>query len=263
MHRIVNKITSLSLQREAEYAVLLPASYETSDLRYPILYLLHGLFGSYQNWCELTNIEELAHDSNLIIVMPDGKDGWYTDSETTPANRYESFFIDDLLPEVERLYRVINAREARAIAGLSMGGYGAFKFAVRYLHEFELAASFSGAFDAPERSDEAPGFDWDTLKPSILQAFGARDSLTRTRNDLYKLVQSLQIEEVRQLPYFYFDCGLSDGFIGANLRLKNLFDSVGVRSEFAGIEGGHDWDYWGSRLPGLLKLTVEHLAGPR
>ncbi|HSE20576.1 MAG TPA: alpha/beta hydrolase family protein [Pyrinomonadaceae bacterium] len=263
MHRIVNKITSLSLQREAEYAVLLPASYETSDLRYPILYLLHGLFGSYRNWCELTNIEELARDSNLIIVMPDGKDGWYTDSETTPANRYESFFIDDLLPEVERLYRVIKAREARAIAGLSMGGYGAFKFAVRYLHEFELAASFSGAFDAPERSDEAPGFDWDTLKPSILQAFGARDSLTRTRNDLYKLVQSLQIEEVRQLPYFYFDCGLSDGFIGANLRLKNLFDSVGVRSEFAGIEGGHDWDYWGSRLPGLFKLTVEHLAGPR
>src|SRR5678815_2397820 len=165
MHRIVNKITSLSLQREAEYAVLLPAGYETSDLAYPVLYLLHGLFGSYQNWCELTNIEELARDLNLIIVMPDGNDGWYTDSESTPANRYESFFINDLLPEVENLYRVIAAKEGRAIAGLSMGGYGAFKFAIRYPHEFKLAASFSGAFDAPERSDEAPGFDWDTLKP--------------------------------------------------------------------------------------------------
>jgi S-formylglutathione hydrolase FrmB len=195
--------------------------------------------------------------------MPDGKDGWYTDSETTPANRYESFFINDLLPEIEELYRVVSAKEGRAIAGLSMGGYGAFKFAVRYPHEFKLAASFSGAFDAPERSDEAPGFDWDTLKPSILQAFGATESLTRTRNDLYKLVQSLKIEEVRQLPYFHFDCGLSDGFIDANLRLKKLFDSVGVMYEFAGIEGGHDWVYWGSRLPGLLNLTMEQLAGPR
>ena len=263
MTRIVNKITSLSLQREAEYAVLLPARYEASDLRFPVLYLLHGLFGSYQNWCELTNIEELARDLNLIIVMPDGNDGWYTDSETIPANRYESFFINDLEPEVEKLYRVIAAKEGRAIAGLSMGGYGAFKFAVRYPNEFKLAASFSGAFDAPERSDDAPGFDWDTLKPSILQAFGARASLTRTRNDLFQLIKSLQMEEVSQLPYFYFDCGLSDGFIEANLRLKNLFDAVGVRSEFVGIEGGHDWDYWGSRLPGLLKLTTEHLAGPR
>ena len=100
MHRIVNKITSLSLQREVEYAVLLPAGYETSDLAYPVLYLLHGLFGSYQNWCELTNIDELARDLNLIIVRPDGNDGWYTDSESTPEDRYESFFINDLLPEV-------------------------------------------------------------------------------------------------------------------------------------------------------------------
>jgi S-formylglutathione hydrolase FrmB len=144
-----------------------------------------------------------------------------------------------------------------------MGGYGAFKFAIRYPQAFELAASFSGAFDAPERSDEAPGFDWETLKPSVLQAFGPQNSITRTRNNLYTLVQSLQLEDVRQLPHFYFDCGLSDGFIDANLRLKRLFDSVGVVYEFDGIEGGHDWDHWGSRLPGLLKLTIEYLAAPR
>ena len=263
MRRIVNRIASSSLHRDTEYAVLLPTSYEYSDLNYPVLYLLHGLFGSYQNWFELTNIEEVAHDLNLIVVMPDGSDGWYSDSETILANQFESYFINDLLPEIERGYRVISAKEGRAIAGLSMGGYGAFKFAVRYPHAFELAASFSGAFDAPERSDEAPGFDWETLKPSILQAFGAAGSIARSRNDLYELVQSLKSEEVRQLPHFYFDCGLSDGFIEANLRLKRLFDSAGVSYEFAAIEGGHDWEYWGSRLPGLLKLTTERLAGPR
>ena len=263
MRRIINKTPSYSLQRETEYAVLLPNSYETSDLKYPVLYLLHGLFGSYQNWFELTDIEEFANELSLIIVMPDGSDGWYSDSETIPTNRYESFFINDLMPEVESRYRISATREGRAIAGLSMGGYGAFKFAVRYPDRFRLAASFSGAFDAPERSDEAPGIDWDTLKPSVLQAFGAPDSITRTRNDLYKLVLSLKVQDVGQLPYFYFDCGASDGFIGANLRLKALFDAVGVVHEFAEVEGGHDWDYWGSRLPGLLQLTVEHLARPR
>jgi S-formylglutathione hydrolase FrmB len=263
MRQIVNKIYSYSLEREVEYAVLLPTGYESSDLKYSVLYLLHGLFGSYQNWFELTNIEELAHDLKLIIVMPDGSDGWYSDSETIPENRYESYFINDLLHEVEKTYRVITAKEGRAIAGLSMGGYGAFKFAIRYPQAFKLAASFSGAFDAPERSDEAPGFDWETLKPSVLQAFGPQDSITRTRNNLYTLVQSLQLEDVRQLPHFYLECGLSDGFIDANLRLKRLFDSLEVVYEFAGIEGGHDWDYWGSRLPGLLKLTIEYLAAPR
>jgi len=143
-----------------------------------------------------------------------------------------------------------------------MGGYGAFKFALRYPDRFKLAASFSGAFDAPERSDEAPGFDWDTLKPSVLQAFGASDSITRTRNDVYKLVLSLKVQDIGRLPHFYFDCGASDGFIVANMRLKALFDAIGVVHEFAEVEGGHDWDYWGSRLPGLLKLTVEQLAGP-
>ena len=263
MPRIINKIPSSSLQRETEYAVLTPSSYESSDRRYPVLYLLHGLFGSYENWVELTNIEELACDLDLIIVMPDGSDGWYSDSETIPANRYESFFLKDLLPDVEKRYRVITAKEGRAIAGLSMGGYGAFKFAVRNPWAFALAASFSGAFDATDRSEEEPGFDWDTLKPSILQAFGAQGSSARAHNDLYKLVQSLNVEEVKRLPYFYFDCGLSDGFIEANLRLKRLFDSVGVAYEFAGIPGGHDWDYWGNRLPGLLKQTNECLARPR
>ena len=263
MRQIISKIASRRLQRDAPYSVLLPAGYDSLDLSYPILYLLHGLFGSYENWTELTNIEELSSHLNLIIVMPDGSDGWYCDSETVLANRYESFLIEELLPEVETEFRTIRTREGRAIAGLSMGGYGAFKFSVRRPELFKFAASFSGAFDVPERSDDAPGFDWDTLKPSVLQAFGAPGSKTRTRNDLYTLFQSLNVEDAKKLPYFYFDCGLSDGFMEANVRLKAIFDSIGISHEFAQIEGGHDWDYWGGRLPNLLKMTTDRLIGPR
>ncbi|HET6861919.1 MAG TPA: alpha/beta hydrolase family protein [Pyrinomonadaceae bacterium] len=263
MRRIISKIASNSLQREAPYSVLLPSAYDSLDLSYPILYLLHGLFGSHENWVELTNIEELSSNLHLIIVMPDGSDGWYCDSETISANRYESFLIEELIPQIERKFRTIPKREARAIAGLSMGGYGAFKFSVLRPDLYQFAASFSGAFDVPERSDDAPGFDWNTLRPSVLQAFGAPGSNTRTRNDLYRLFQSLKAEDINALPYFYFNCGRDDGFMEANVRLNSLFDAFGISHQFAEIEGGHDWDYWGSRLPDLLKMTTERLVGPR
>lgn len=260
MRRITSKMASNWLEREVPYSILLPAGYDSSDLKYPILYLLHGLFGSHENWLELTNIEELSKTLGLIIVMPDGSDGWYCDSEVVSSNRYETFFVDEFLPSIERGFRAIQAREARAIAGLSMGGYGAFKFSLRRPDLFTFAASFSGAFDAPERSDDAPGFDWNTLKPSILQAFGDSESETRARNDLFLLIASIKTDELRSLPYFYFNCGLNDGFIEANIRLHEAFDLAGVDHQFDQIEGGHDWDYWGSQLPRLLRMTSELLV---
>src|SRR5678815_543848 len=98
MRRITSKMASNWLEREVPYSILLPAGYESSDLKYPILYLLHGLFGSHENWLELTNIEELSKTLGLIIVMPDGSDGWYCDSEVVSSNRYETFFVDEFLP---------------------------------------------------------------------------------------------------------------------------------------------------------------------
>ena len=262
MRRIVSKITSKWLQREVPYSILLPAGYESSDLKYPILYLLHGLFGSHENWIELTKIENLSKNVGLIIVMPNGNDSWYCDSEVTFSNRYETFFVDEFLPSIERAFRVITVREGRAIAGLSMGGYGAFKFSLRQPGLFKFAASFSGAFDAPERSDEAPGFDWVTLKPSILQAFGRLGSQTRARNDLFQLIQLVKPEDLKSLPYFYFNCGLSDGFMEANVRLHDAFNAAGVNHQFDQIEGGHDWDYWGDQLPKLLEMTTDLLVRP-
>src|SRR5437588_5377501 len=117
------------------YSVVLPSTYKIAghgSLRYPVLYLLHGLAGHYDNWLSKTKLKGYAAQYQMIIVMPEGNDGWYTDSATVPTDKYESYIIEELIPDVESRYRTISEREARAIAGLSMGGYGALKFGVKY-----------------------------------------------------------------------------------------------------------------------------------
>lgn len=254
---------SILLRRTSPYHVLLPAKYEKSNLHYPVLYLLHGLFGQYDNWVELTNIAELSSELELIIVMPDGGDGWYCDSATVASDKYESFFVDEFMPQIERRYRVIGDRCSRSIAGLSMGGYGAFKFAAKRPDLFQFAASFSGAFEAPQMSDERPGSEWEALRPSILKAFGEGRSSNRDQNDLHLILRRIPAEEIRDLPFFYFDCGLSDGFLTANVRLEQLLRSRGIAHHFGALKGGHDWQYWSGRLPALFKLASEKLSLPR
>ena len=114
------------------YNVILPVDYESSPTtRYPVLYLLHGLTGHYSDWMARTNIADYAADYRLIIVMPEGNDSWYTDSATVETDKYESYVLKELIPDVQSRYRTIEARYGRAIAGLSMGGYGAIKFGLK------------------------------------------------------------------------------------------------------------------------------------
>jgi S-formylglutathione hydrolase FrmB len=258
--KILGNIISEELAQNVPYCLLLPPGYESNDLRYPVLFLLHGLFGAYDNWVELTDIERVAERYQLIIVMPEGGDGWYTNSATVATDNYESFLIRELLPHIDQNFRTLNTRSARAIAGLSMGGYGAFKFALKRPDLFTFAASFSGALDPNQRTDDSPGFDWETLRPSIMKAFGPRGSETRRRNDLWSLAQSYSYTSKTDLPFFYFDCGLEDGFLQTNRRLSAAFIESDIPHEFKEIEGGHDWLYWSSRVSDLLQMASSKLS---
>lgn len=242
------------------YCVLLPHGYDRHSTFHPVLYLLHGLFGRFDDWIERTGIVTQAAGHDLIIVTPEGGDGWYSDSATADEEKFESHLTLELLPEIENRYRTISERRGRAIAGLSMGGYGAFKMAVKRPDLWNFAASFSGAFDPAERSDDTPGFDWENLKPSILRAFGGAASKERFNNDLFKLVEELPAESIPALPFFYFDCGDEDGFLQANKRLANVMTERGIIHKFQVISGGHDWTYWGDRVCALLSMADERLA---
>ena len=126
------------------YNILLPVGYDQAAAKtklYPVVYLLHGLTGHYTNWLEKTQLVNYAAAYDFIIVTPEGNDGWYTDSATVPRDKYESYILQELIPDVQQRYRTIEARYARAIAGLSMGGYGAIKFGLKSRSAFEPVAS--------------------------------------------------------------------------------------------------------------------------
>ena len=126
------KFQSKTIGRELSYIVVLPPGYHTStSTRYPVLYLLHGLGGHYTDWTARTNVADYAAQYRLIVVTPEGNDGWYIDSAAVASDKYESYVLNELIPDVESRYRAIQSRYGRAIAGLSMGGYGAIKFGLK------------------------------------------------------------------------------------------------------------------------------------
>ncbi len=258
MSDLIDGVLESSLIRgQVKYRVITPQKYSGSNARFSALYLLHGLFGSFENWTDLTDLQTFAVDHQLIIVMPDGADSWYTDAGS--GREYESYLISELIPEIDCRFRTIADRSGRAVAGNSMGGYGAFKFALKYSDRFALAASFSGAFDASRQFGPSPGVNWNELGPSITKVFGEKESPLRRANDLEYLAESAAAKSIADFPYFYFDCGLCDEYISANRKLCEIFSNVGILHKYKEFEGGHDWDYWNSRVGHLLRLASQKL----
>jgi S-formylglutathione hydrolase FrmB len=245
------------------YHVVLPPDYDAAaarNVRYPVLYLLHGLGGSHEDWVSSrAHLAQHAAQHRIIIVTPEGKAAWYTDSATAPDERFESYIMQELLPDVERRFRARATREGRAVAGLSMGGYGALKFGVKYPDKFVLAASMSGAFAAPTW-DAADKNLPDFVKPSIARVYGAMDSPVRPANDLFKLFAALPPEKIGALPFLYLDCGTEDFLFDSNRALAELLVRRKIPHEFRQLPGGHTWPYWDQQVQEILRLAARRLT---
>jgi len=240
---------SSSLDRDMHYLVLLPRDYNSGH-RFPVLYLLHGLYGDYKNWDTRTGLERYASPVPFIIVMPDADNSWYTNSATVPRDKFEDYIAKDLISEIDAKYRTIPERRARAIAGLSMGGYGAVKLSLQHPELFAFAASLSGAFNAAENLDQQrPEF-----RAKLLQVFGNAGNQTRKQNDIFLLLKTVPTD-----PYFYFACGTEDSFLDTNRALAAQLSSQKVPYEYHETPGGHTWEYWDSGLPAMLQAVAGHL----
>ncbi len=237
---------SESLQRDMHYRILLPRGYQTIANRFAVLYLLHGLYGDYTNWDTHTKLKQYAEPLPLIIVMPDAGDSWYTNSATVPGDRFEDYIVKDLIPEIDSHYRTIRSRHARAIAGLSMGGYGAMKFALKYPEMFAFAGSLSGAFDAPRDLDvRVPEF-----RDKLLAVFGPSGDANRSANDLLLLLDHV---DAASLPYLYFGCGTQDAFLAINREFVSSLPRRKIGYEYHETPGSHTWDYWDRAAQNLLR----------
>ncbi len=260
------KFESKLVGQALPYNVVLPPDYDAQaarTTRYPVLYLLHGLFGSHDDWVSSrAHLAQHAAQYRIIIVTPEGHDGWYTDSATVPNEKYESYIMQELLPDVERRYRTMQTRAGRAVAGLSMGGYGALKFGVKYPDRFIFAASMSGAHGAATwdpNDKELLSF----VKPSVARVYGAMDNPVRAANDLTKLFNDLSPERSAQLPFLYLDCGTEDFLINSNRALAEQLLKRKIPHEFRELPGTHSWPYWDQQIQEVLKLAARRLTAPQ
>ena len=238
------------------YRVLLPEGYESSLQRYPVLYLLHGLGGSYTDWTTRSNVAEYSRTLPLIIVMPDAGNQWYTNAADGSA-RFEDYMTTDLPADVVKKYRTVNSRYGRAIAGLSMGGYGALKLALKRPAAFAMVGSFSGAFGAT-RAGELERLIGGVEAERMQKIFGPAGSRTREENDVFTLAAALKPAAA---PYVYIDCGIADNsLIAANREVVVALHKAGVAYEYHEVGGAHTWDYWDRRIREFLPILVKRMS---
>lgn len=248
---------SQALQRSMPYEVLLPLAYDTSSQRYPVLYLLHGWHGDETSYRKLTALKDVAARYPILVIMPRGDDSWYVNSSTTPRDRYGDYIFGDLIHDVDSHYRTIASAQGRAIAGLSMGGYGAVLFSLQHPGAFRFVASLSGAFAGPSGIEKVmPG-----LKPSTDAAFGGPSSEARKRSDLDALLAS---DAPADQPYFYLACGSSDPLLLSNRHVVEELSARKFAYEYHELPGAHAWTFWSGELePMLAALAKEmHLVLP-
>ncbi len=241
------------------FRVVLPVNYDEKAQNgriYPVIYLLHGLTGHFENWTAKTHVADYSAAYNFIIVTPEGGDGWYTDNVSITNDKYESYIVNELVPEIDNRYRTISDGRGRIIAGLSMGGYGALKFGLKYPEKFSLVGSFSGALGVASWTEKNIG---KTIGASIDKIFGPEGSDLRKSNDIFEIVRGLTSEKTRSLPYIYQSCGTEDFLYENNKAFLQLLLEKRVPHEYREHPGGHDWNFWDDQVREFLALADRRL----
>jgi S-formylglutathione hydrolase FrmB len=218
---------------------------------FPVFYLLHGLSDDHTAWVRRTSVERYVQDLPLIVVMPNGERSFYTDARDDPYGAFETYIVRDLIGFVDRVFQTIPTREGRVIGGLSMGGYGALKLALKHPDLFRAAASHSGA--VARGTDPLPADD-EWLR-QFIPIFG--ENPRGGPEDIFALAERAGRGT---LPAMRIDCGVDDELIDSNRRLHLHLDVLGVAHEYAEYPGGHTWDYWDVHVQEAIAFFARELG---
>ena len=257
------KMKSTTLGHDVEYSVYLPFDYGTSNRSYPVLYLLHGYTDDETGWVQFGESNYIADRAiasgeapPMIIVTPDAGVSWYVNSYDG-KEKWEDFFINEFIPNVEKGFRIRSKKEFRAVAGLSMGGHGSLVMALKHPDMFAACAPLSAAVWTDEEILAFPDERWDDVVGLPLGKGlqgEARLSEHYKNNSALALIENGNVEDFKKVKY-YIDCGDDDFLIKGNMALHALMIGKEIPHEFRVRDGAHNWDYWRSVLPEVLKFV--------
>jgi len=217
--------------------------------RIPVLYLLHGMSDDCTIWCRRTSIERYVAPLGIAVVMASAQLSYYSDM--VYGGKFFTFFADEL-PKICRGFfpQISGRREDTFVAGLSMGGYGAFKLAMRRPENYAFAGSLSGAFDIANR----------VIHENVWNlAFGGADKIPGSENDLFYLAEQLK-NSGKETPCFYCSTGKDDELtFDGNEKMHKHLTELGIDHTYEVFEGVHNWDYWDTHIKDILaRLPIKN-----
>ncbi len=283
---------SPAVDRMMKYNILLPRDYESSTARYPVLYLLHGLGQNYTAWglSNGTPFYAALYD-DLIVVMPDAGNSWYVnwvEREAGQKNDWEDHIIQDVVNNVDWHFRTIAHREGRAIAGLSMGGFGAITLGLRHPEMFISVGSTSGALEharqaarrlrgeatprrgprreltAAERAEREarrlrpnPLIGIDGFSSQVERSPAGREFVTPEDADAYDPFVLIHQVSAAALPHIYIDCGTEDRLIDGAEELVGILLDRGIPFDYMQMAGAHNSSYWIQSIGRIMSVQYE------
>lgn len=243
-------VKSSLANRRFEFWVYKPSKI-LSKQKLPVLYLMHGTWSVSSDWIQKGDVPQIAekmiNDGQIppfcIVFLPDGGFGDSTaySNWADGSGQYEDCLMEDIIPFVEQKLSVIGTKEARGIAGLSMGAFGAYRFALKNVGIFGAVAGHSGIYDASKVFLGIP-----EAKGRIF----ASDSEMEQSSPMI-LVQKLKRHE---LPAMRIDCGSEDFLFDESKKFSDRLRSLGLAFEYDELPGGHDWNYWKGNIHRTLQF---------
>lgn len=258
------KVKSTILGADVEYSIYLPSDYETSSRSYPVLYLLHGYTDDETGWTQFGEAHLIADRSiqsgeapPMIIAMPDAGVSWYINSHDGKT-RYEDFFVQEFIPHIDAAFRTRPKKEFRAVAGLSMGGHGTMIMAMKHPDLFAAAAPLSAGIFTEDEVKNMPEGNWNRVFGPPFGSLQGEERLTGHLHDnwILNIVETANADDLKKVRY-YIDCGDKDFLIKGNMALHSLMIDKQIPHEFRVRGGEHNWTYWRTALPEVLKFVGE------
>ncbi len=231
--------------------VILPQRSEKINGRkkeWPVLWLLHGLSDNHTDWMRRTSIERYAEPLNLAVVMPSVNRSFYLDMHQGP--QYGTFMREELPRIARSMFPLSEKRKDNFVAGLSMGGYGAFLLALSEPQKYAAAASLSGVLDLASHRD-----DDDESRINYEERyniFGPIENIPSAEQDLMALAEKAA-QSGEKLPALYQCCGTEDDLIEDSRTFHNKAQSLGLDIIYDETDGDHDWDYWDQMIQRVLQ----------
>jgi S-formylglutathione hydrolase FrmB len=233
------QVYSSCMKKKIPCVLIRPDSYKTTHRLYPVVYLLHGYSGNYKNWIvTVPSLKKQVDDLQLLIVCPDGAySSWYFDSPVDSAMRYETFVSNEVPSYIDRHYRTIKNKHARAITGLSMGGHGGLFIGIRHSAFFGACGSMSGVVDlfASQHQFE------------IIQRIGDTTNHNPYWYD-YSVINVIEKYNRKDSLAIMFDCGIDDFTYQPNHKLHEKMLQLKIPHDYIERPGDHNWAYWGNAI---------------